>query len=339
MGQNKKQIEEVGGNQKMKKNKWFALAGVTSAVLAFTTACGGGAEQGGENAEGNAEKLSGNVVVDGSSTVYPIVEAAAEAYAGEQPDVKVSVGLSGTGGGFEKFTKGETDFSNASRPIKDTEKQAAEQNGIEFEELQIAFDGLSVLVNKDNDWVDYLTVDELKKIFTSGAVNGDDKVKWSDIRPEWPNEEIKLFSPGHDSGTFDYFDEVILDGQPLNKTAQLSEDDNVLVQGIAGDKNALGYFGFAYYVENKDKLRAVPIDNGNGPVEPTHETIQSGEYAPLSRPLFTYVNTKALKEKAQVYDFAKFLLENGAEFAEEVGYVALPQEKYEEQLKKIEGLK
>ncbi|KJE27860.1 phosphate binding family protein [Geobacillus kaustophilus] len=322
----------------MKKNKWFALAGVTSAVLAFTTACGG-AEQGGENAEGSAEKLSGNVIVDGSSTVYPILEAAAEAYAGEQPDVKVSVGLSGTGGGFEKFTKGETDFSNASRPIKDEEKKAAEQNGVQFEELQIAFDGLSVLVNKDNDWVDYLTVDELKKIFTSGAVNGDDKVKWSDIRPEWPNEEIKLFSPGHDSGTFDYFDEVILDGQPLNKTAQLSEDDNVLVQGIAGDKNALGYFGFAYYIENKDKLKAVPIDGGNGPVEPTHETIQSGEYAPLSRPLFTYVNVKSLKEKAQVYDFAKFLLENGAEFAEEVGYVALPQEKYDEQLKKLEGLK
>lgn len=329
-------MKKVGGNQKMKKNKWFALASVTSAVLAFTTACGGGAEQGGEN---GGEQLSGNVVVDGSSTVYPIVEAAAEAYAGEQPDVKVSVGLSGTGGGFEKFTKGETDFSNASRPIKDEEKKAAEQNGIQFEEFQVAFDGLSVLVNKDNDWVDYLTVDELKKIFTSGAVNGNDKVKWSDIRPEWPNEEIKLFSPGHDSGTFDYFDEVILDGQPLNKTAQLSEDDNVLVQGIAGDKNALGYFGFAYYTENKDKLRAVPIDNGNGPVEPTHETIQSGEYAPLSRPLFTYVSVKALKEKPQVYDFAKFLLENGAEFAEEVGYVALPQEKYDEQLKKLEGLK
>ncbi len=320
----------------MKKNKWFALAGMTSAVLAFTTACGGGAQQGGED---GGEALSGNVVVDGSSTVYPIVEAAAEAYAGEQPDVKVSVGLSGTGGGFEKFTKGETDFSNASRPIKEEEKKAAEQNGIQFEEFQIAFDGISVLVHKDNDWVDYLTVDELKKIFTSGAVNGDDKVKWSDIRPEWPNEEIKLFSPGHDSGTFDYFDEVILDGQPLNKTAQLSEDDNVLVQGIAGDKNALGYFGFAYYIENKDKLKAVPIDNGNGPVEPTHETIQSGEYAPLSRPLFTYVSVKVLKEKAQVYDFAKFLLENGAEFAEEVGYVALPKEKYDEQLKKLEELK
>ncbi|MCX8001487.1 MAG: PstS family phosphate ABC transporter substrate-binding protein [Anoxybacillus mongoliensis] len=323
----------------MKKNKWFALAGMTSAVLAFTTACGG-AQQGDEAGKENGGKqLSGNVVVDGSSTVYPIVEAAAEAYAGEQPDVKVSVGLSGTGGGFEKFTKGETDFSNASRPIKEEEKKAAEQNGIQFEEFQIAFDGLSVLVNKDNDWVDYLTVDELKKIFTSGAVNGDDKVKWSDIRPEWPNEEIKLFSPGHDSGTFDYFDEVILDGQPLNKTAQLSEDDNVLVQGIAGDKNALGYFGFAYYIENKDKLKAVPIDNGNGPVEPTHETIQSGEYAPLSRPLFTYVNVKSLKEKAQVYDFAKFLLENGAEFVEEVGYVALPEEQYQEQLKKLEGLK
>jgi phosphate transport system substrate-binding protein len=323
----------------MKNFKFLALSAMVSSVLAFTTACGNNAENTGSNEDKEknqaAEQLEGEVKMDGSSTVFPIMEAAAEEYMAEQPGVKVSVGQSGTGGGFEKFTKGETDFSNASRPIKDEEKQAAANGGIEFQEFQIAYDGLSVVVNKENDWVDHLTVEELKKMWTE-----DGKVKkWSDIRPGWPDEEIKFFSPGHDSGTFDYFDEVILEGAEIVKNAQLSEDDNVLVQGVAGDKNAIGYFGYAYYLENKDKLKVVPIDAGKGPVEPTNETIQSGEYTPLSRPLFTYVNTKALKEKAQVYDFAKFILENAGDFAEEVGYVRLPQEKYDEQLKTLEGLK
>ncbi|RAK22401.1 phosphate ABC transporter substrate-binding protein (PhoT family) [Anoxybacillus vitaminiphilus] len=321
----------------MKNFKFLALSAMMGSVLAFATACGNNAEDTNENKDKNqaAEQLEGEVKMDGSSTVFPIMEAAAEEYMAEQPGVKVSVGQSGTGGGFEKFTKGETDFSNASRPIKDEEKQAAASGGIEFQELQIAYDGLSVVVNKENDWVDHLTIDELKKMWIE-----DGKVKkWSDIRPGWPDEEIKFFSPGHDSGTFDYFDEVILDGAELVKNAQLSEDDNVLVQGVAGDKNAIGYFGYAYYLENKDKLKVVPIDGGNGPVEPTNETIQSGEYTPLSRPLFTYVNTKSLKEKPQVYDYAKFILENAGDFAEEVGYVRLPQEKYDEQLKTLEGLK
>ncbi|GMB07616.1 PstS family phosphate ABC transporter substrate-binding protein [Thermolongibacillus altinsuensis] len=323
----------------MKKFKFLALSAMTSTLMAFTAACGGGQDAGKDEGAADQKQLQGNVAMDGSSTVFPIMEAIAEEYMIEQPNVQVSVGVSGTGGGFEKFTKGETDFSNASRPIKDEEKKAAQDNGIEFEEFKVAFDGISIVVNKENDWVDHLTVEELKKMWTSGAVSGNDKVKWSDIREGWPDEEIKFFSPGHDSGTFDYFNEVILEEKPLNKTAQLSEDDNVLVQGVAGDKNAIGFFGFAYYLENKDKLKVVPIDAGNGPVEPTHETIQSGKYTPLSRPLFTYVNVKSLKEKAQVYDFAKFILENGAEFAEEVGYVALPEEQYQEQLKKLEGLK
>jgi len=322
----------------MKNWKVVALSTMFSGVLAFTTACGGNATNEGEK-NGSSQQLQGDVKMDGSSTVFPIMEATAEEYMAEQPGVKVSVGVSGTGGGFEKFTKGETDFSNASRPIKDEEKQAAQKNGIEYQEFKIAYDGLSVVVNKENTWVDHLTVDELKKIWTSGAVNGNDKVKWSDIRKGWPNEEIKLFSPGHDSGTFDYFDEVILNKQPINKNAQLSEDDNVLVKGVEGDKNAIGYFGFAYYIENKNKLKVVPIDGGNGPVEPTHETIRSGEYKPLSRPLFTYVNLKSLKEKPQVYDFAKYILENGAKFSEDVGYVALPKDEYTQQLKTLEGLK
>jgi len=316
----------------MKKFKFLALTAMASSVLAFAAACGNSAESGGDQA---SEQLSGEVKMDGSSTVFPIMEAAAEEYMAQQPEVKVSVGQSGTGGGFEKFTKGETDFSNASRPIKEEEKDAAAQGGIEFQEFQIAFDGLSVVVNKENTWVDYLTIDELKKMWVEdGTVK-----KWSDIREGWPDEEIKFFSPGHDSGTFDYFDEVILDGAEIVKTAQLSEDDNVLVQGVSGDKNAIGYFGYAYYLENKDKLKVVPVDGGNGPVEPTNETIENGEYTPLSRPLFTYVNTKSIKEKEQVYDYMRFLLENGGDFAEEVGYVRLPQEKYDEQLSTLEGLK
>ncbi|OAO80151.1 Phosphate ABC transporter periplasmic phosphate-binding protein PstS [Geobacillus stearothermophilus] len=321
----------------MSKWKRLMLSSLLGGTMMIVAACGGGnGAQENEADSGSATKeLSGEVIMDGSSTVYPIAEAAAEEYMMEQPNVKVSVGASGTGGGFEKFTKGETDFSNASRPIKEEEKQAAADNGIEFQEFQLAYDGLSVVVNKENDWVDYLTVDELKKMWTEdGTVK-----KWSDIRPGWPDEEIKFFSPGHDSGTYDYFDEVILEGKELVKTAQLSEDDNILVRGVEGDQYAIGYFGYAYYLENKDKLKVVPIDGGNGPVEPTNETIETGKYTPLLRPLFTYVNVKSLKEKPQVYDYMEFLLETAGDLAEEVGYVRLPEEKYKEQLETLEGLK
>ncbi|MED4877822.1 PstS family phosphate ABC transporter substrate-binding protein [Anoxybacillus geothermalis] len=321
----------------MSKWKRLMLSSLLGGTMMIAAACGGGnGAQENEADSGSATKeLSGEVIMDGSSTVYPIAEAAAEEYMREQPNVKVSVSASGTGGGFEKFTKGETDFSNASRPIKEEEKQAAADNGIEFQEFQLAYDGISVVVNKENDWVDYLTVDELKKMWTEdGTVK-----KWSDIRPGWPDEEIKFFSPGHDSGTYDYFDEVILEGKELVKTAQLSEDDNILVRGVEGDQYAIGYFGYAYYLENKDKLKVVPIDGGNGPVEPTNETIETGKYTPLSRPLFTYVNVKSLKEKPQVYDYMEFLLETAGDLAEEVGYVRLPEEKYKEQLETLEGLK
>ncbi|MGG3906191.1 PstS family phosphate ABC transporter substrate-binding protein [Geobacillus stearothermophilus] len=321
----------------MSKWKRLMLSSLLGGTMMIAAACGGGnGAQENEADSGSATKeLSGEVIMDGSSTVYPIAEAAAEEYMMEQPNVKVSVGASGTGGGFEKFTKGETDFSNASRPIKEEEKQEAADNGIEFQEFQLAYDGLSVVVNKENDWVDYLTVDELKKMWTEdGTVK-----KWSDIRPGWPDEEIKFFSPGHDSGTYDYFDEVILEGKELVKTAQLSEDDNILVRGVEGDQYAIGYFGYAYYLENKDKLKVVPIDGGNGPVEPTNETIETGKYTPLSRLLFTYVNVKSLKEKPQVYDYMEFLLETAGDLAEEVGYVRLPEEKYKEQLETLEGLK
>lgn len=311
--------------------KKLALSVMMGGVLVFTAACGQEETTGSDT---ESKQLSGEINIDGSSTVYPIMEAVAEEYLAVQPDVKVSVGLSGTGGGFKAFIAGETDMSNASRPIKDEESAQLEEKGIDFTEFKLAYDGLSVVVNKDNTWVDHLTVDELKKIWIEdGSVK-----KWSDIRADWPAEEIKFYSPGTDSGTFDYFNEVILEDQPIAQNATLSEDDNVLVQGVTGDKNAIGYFGYAYYLENKDNLKVVPIDGGTGPVEPNNETIESGEYSPLSRPLFTYVKNESLK-KEEVYDYTNFLIENAADLAEEVGYVRLPEEEYTSALETLEGLK
>lgn len=325
----------------MKNYKKLALSALITGAL-LLTACGpqegtSGNESGSNGnkaSEQSDQQLKGTVAVDGSSTVFPIMEAVVEEYNMKQPNVKVSVGMSGTGGGFEAFAAGETDISNASRPIKDEEKAALEKAGIEYTEFEIAYDGLSVVVNKDNDWVDYLTVDELKKMWIEdGTVK-----KWSDIRDGWPEEEIKFYSPGTDSGTFDYFDEVVLDGQPIVEKATLSEDDNTLVTGVTGDKNAIGYFGYAYYAENKDQLKVVPIDNGNGAVEPTNETVESGKYTPLSRPLYIYVKNESLS-KPEVYDFVKFALENAGTLSEEVGYVSLPKEKYDKALSTLEDLK
>jgi phosphate transport system substrate-binding protein len=318
----------------MKSLKKLALSALMGGVLLFAAACG--SEEAGKTtdaAEVN-KQLSGEVKIDGSSTVYPIMEAVAEEYQMVQPDVKVSVGLSGTGGGFKAFIAGETDMSNASRPIKDEEKAQLEKKGIEFTEIKLAFDGLSVLVNKENTWVDHLTIDELKKLWIEDGTAR----KWSEIRKGWPEEEIKFYSPGTDSGTFDYFNEVILEDQPIVQNATLSEDDNILVQGISGEKNGIGYMGYAYYLENKNNLKIVPIDGGNGPVEPTNATIESGEYAPLSRPLFTYVKNESVKNE-EVYDYVKFLIENAANLSEEVGYVRLPQEEYDKDLEALEGLK
>ncbi|MDQ0213881.1 phosphate transport system substrate-binding protein [Oikeobacillus pervagus] len=326
----------------MKSLKVLAVSTMIGSALVLG-ACGGtetssdskdGSNKTEQSEEGN-KQLQGDIKIDGSSTVYPIMEAISEEYTMEQPDVKVTVGFSGTGGGFEKFIAGETQLTNASRPIKDEEKSKLEEKGIDFTEFKIAYDGLSVVVNKDNDWVDSLTIDELKKIWLD---TGKTK-KWSDIREGWPEKEIKLYSPGTDSGTYDYFDEVILEEKPIDQSATLSEDDNVLVQGVTGDKNAIGYFGYAYYLENKDKLKVVPIDGGKGAVEPNNKTIESGEYSPLSRPLFTYVSNKAIKENESTYDFVKFIIENSGTLAEEVGYVKLPDQEYEDALKTLEGLK
>lgn len=294
-----------------------------------TNSSSNGTEQ--PNAGQTETKLQGTVIGDGSSTVAPITEALVEEYASTQPNVKVSVGVSGTGGGFEKFIKGETDFSNASRPIKEEEKQKLAAASIEYTELKLANDGLTVVVHSENDWATDLSVEQLKQIWME---DGKTK-KWSDIDPSWPKEEIIYYSPGVDSGTFDYFHEEILEDADLVSSAQLSEDDNVLVQGVANDQYAIGFFGFAYYLENASKLKAVKIEG----VEPNTETIESNKYSPLSRPLYVYVKNEAVKSNDAFYDFLQFTLENAAEMAEVTGYVKLSDEQYAEGLKKLEALR
>ncbi len=274
----------------------------------------------------------GLVRIDGSSTVFPITEAVAEEFQNaERGRVRVTVGISGTGGGFKKFCRGETDISDASRPIKESEVKMCAENGVRYIELPVAYDGLAVMVNKKNDWVNHLTVAELKKIWEPAA---EGKVtRWSQVRKGWPDKTIRLYGPGTDSGTFDYFTEAI-NGKEKASRADFtaSEDDNILVQGIAGDEGSLGYFGVAYYEANQDKLKLVPIDdgkveNGKGPVYPKFENVVNGTYQPLSRPLFIYVSAKSA-ERSEVQRFVKFYLSNGAKLSQEVGYVSLPSEAY-----------
>ena len=269
-------------------------------------------------------ELSGTIEIDGSSTVFPVSEAVAEEFGKLHPDVRVNVGVSGTGGGFKRFTVGETDISDASRPIKEAEAQVAADNGIEYYPLRVAMDGLSVLVSPDNDFVECLTTDQLKTIWEPGSTVS----KWSDVDPSWPSSDIVLYGPDTDSGTFDYFTEEIMGEAQLSRPDYTaSADDNVLVQGIAGGKYSLGYFGFAYYQENQDKLKLVAVDSGNGCVLPTSESIENGTYSPLSRPLFIYVSKQSM-ERPEVKAFVEFYLDNAADLAQEVGYIKLGDDEY-----------
>lgn len=292
-------------------------------MLSFTTLLLGGAQA-------QSAPLTGTVKIDGSSTVFPITEAIAEEYRAAQPKVRVNIGVSGTGGGFKKFTVGEIDINDASRRIKDKEKAKSAKNGIKFMEVPVAFDGLTVVINKANTWATDMTTAELKKIWDTNS-----KVKtWADVRKGWPNRPIKLYGPGPDSGTFDYFTKAINGKSGKSRSAYTkSEDDNVLVKGVTGDKDAMGYFGFAYYKENSDKLKSVKI---NG-VQPTETTINNGTYKPLSRPVFIYVSDKAFK-KAHVADFVNFYLKTAPEIVSEVGYVPLPAKDYKESMTKLKGL-
>ena len=284
--------------------KIFALMLISLGLL---VSCGGG--------EGESSGLGGEVIIDGSSTVAPITEAVAEEFRNVESGVNVSVGISGTGGGFKKFTVGELDISDASREMKPEEKALAEKNNIEFTEIQVGKDGITMVVNKENTWATDLTTEELKKIWAEGST-----IKtWKDVRPEWPDTPIKLYAPDEDSGTYDYFIEAILENGKIRKDYTPSSDDNVLVQGVEGDKGSLGFFGFAYYEENADKLTALKI---NG-IEPTPETVQNGTYKPLSRPIFIFVNNKSYAEKPQVKAFVQFYLDKVSDLAREVGYIPL----------------
>jgi len=297
----------------------------TTALLAAVVGCNGGT--GGGAAE------TATVRIDGSSTVFPISEAVAEEFQRAHRDVRVTVGISGTGGGFKKFTVGETDINDASRPIKESEVEMAAANAIEYIELPVAYDGISVVVNPANTFVDALTVAELARIWEPGS----SVERWSDVRASFPDQRISLYGPGTDSGTFDYFTEAINgESGACRPDFTASEDDNVLVQGVAGDPNALAFFGYAYYAENTERLKVVPIDPGDGAVAPSDVTINNGTYRPLSRPIFIYVSTAA-SQRPEVQAFVRFYLENAAALVGEVGYVPLPDRVYELALERFEN--
>jgi phosphate transport system substrate-binding protein len=290
----------------------YALAGVMTAVVAAGIAAPSAFSQSGST-----------IVVDGSSTVFPISEVMAEEFMAQSRGTQVTVGVSGTGGGFRKFCNDELDVTGASRPIKSAEVEACKAAGVEYMEVPIAFDALTVVINPNNTWAANLTVDQLKKIWEPAAEGR--ITRWNQVDPSWPNAPLNLFGPGTDSGTFDYFTEVIV-GESASSRADFtaSEDDNILVLGVSRDVNALGYFGYAYYEENRDTLKAAAV---NG-VLPSDETLLDGTYAPLSRPIFFYVKKSSFESRPQVRAFVEFMLENATELVPETGYVALPSERY-----------
>ena len=294
------------------------------AALALFSSCGNDGSK-------SSGTLKGEIKVDGSSTVYPLSEAVAEEYRAVESGVRVTVGESGTGGGFKKFSRGEIDVNDASRPITSEEIELCQKGGVEFIELPVAYDGLAVVVHKENTFVDYLTVAELKKLWEPEAQG---KIKtWNQIRPSFPNQPINLYGAGTASGTYDYFTEAIVGKAKASRgDYNASEDDNVLVKGVSSDRNALAYFGLAYYENNADKLKLVPIDdgddsNGSGGVLPSQETVSNGTYAPLSRPEFIYVNAKSAG-RPEVQSFITFYMDSAPELAKEIGYVPLKSEVY-----------
>jgi phosphate transport system substrate-binding protein len=296
----------------------LVLAFSLAAILAMLAA---GCNEGGRNGGDGGEGLTGRIVGDGSSTVFPVTEAVAEEFRTQNPGVDVTVGTSGTGGGFEKFCNDETDIQNASRPIEDDEKQACSSKGVQYTELTVALDGLAVVVNRENDFAKCLTTEELKKVWEPGSrINN-----WKDVKAGFPDRPLKLFGPGTDSGTFDYFTDVINGEEGASRTDYTpSEDDNVLVQGVEGDEGAMAYFGYAYYKENRDKLNLVGVDSGGGCIMPSDKTVQDGTYKPLSRPLFVYAKTASLG-RPEVRAFVDFYLDNVNDLLGDVGYTPLSE--------------
>ena len=304
----------------MKKWQLFGTTVIGASLL--LGACGGGNSDSG--------KGSGEVKGDGSSTVGPIFEKLNEKFAKDNSDVTVSNGTSGTGGGFEKFISGSTDFSNASRPIKDEEKKKLDDKGIKYDEFKVAQDGVTITVNKDNDFVDELTKEQLNEIYSGKAKT------WKDVNSKWPDKEIKAFSPDQSHGTYDFFSEEIMDKKDIK--AEKNADTNTIVQSVEKNKDSVGYFGYNFYKQNKDKLKEVKIKDENGKLtEPTKKTIQDGSYA-LSRPLYIYTNEKKLKDNEGFQDFMKFVMKDKGKSAEDAGFVALPEKDYTEQQSKLKDI-
>lgn len=353
----------------MKKIKTSGVLIVLALILAFATACAGGSNNtqgstpsGNTNAANNEAgssgnnteeqpnentnvALSGQVIIDGSGTVYPLMATIAEDYmANEQENVSVQVGRAGSSAGFKKFIPGETDFSDASRPIKDEEIAQLEENGLVFGEdvleFKLAYDGLTMVINPENTWAEEMTNEEIINMYLSGHYHADDVVTWSDIRADWPDEEIKFYGPNENHGTYEFFYETILDKQDIVKTASLQQEYSTLVDLVSNDVNAIAFFGFGYYVSNQDKLKAVKVDFGEGPVAPSLETIgEDLDYAEFTRPVFTYLNGQYAKEKPQVLDFAYYVLEAAPKYAGETGFAPLPDSMYEEYKGQLDALK
>jgi len=314
---------------KTMKTKTISIFALSAGL--FITACNN-SQQNNEGTE--TKELSGAIQIDGSSTVYPVTEAVAEQYRTIQPKVRVSIGSSGSGAGFKKFARGETDISDASRAIKDKETVACKENNISYLELRVALDGIAIVVNKENSWLETITTEELKQLWQPNSTIN----KWSDIRSDWPDEKINLFGPSTAHGTYDYFtEEIIGESGACRSDYNAVADYNVAVQGISTDKNALGYFGLAYYTENKDKLKLIGVDNGNGAVSPSLETVGNGTYSPLSRSLYIYVNTKSAKRK-EVAGFLNFYLDNAGELAKDVGYIPFSASEYNKSKKELNAL-
>jgi phosphate transport system substrate-binding protein len=312
-----------------------ALLPAAVAVGLGLAGCGGGNQA---DAQSGADGgVTGEVIVDGSSTVQPLTAAAGELFAEEQGGVNVSVATSGTGGGFEKFCQGQTDISNASRPIKEEEKAVCTENGVEFTELRVATDALTIVTSAENDWLDCITVEELNKIWAPGAEGA--VTTWNQVNPAWPAEPLELYGPGTDSGTFDYFtDEINGEEGASRSDYNASEDDNVIVQGVSGSPTALGYVGFTYYEENADALQAVAVDGGAGCVQPSSQTAEDGSYTPLSRPLFVYVSSAAYAEKPQVAAFVDYYAANVNTISEAAQFIPLNEEQLAEVSDAVQGI-
>ncbi len=318
-----------------RRGRWLMPFGaLLLSMTLMAAACGEDDGGAGATGGGGGQDLSGTIRIDGSSTVAPLSEAAAEQFRQEHSGVQVSVGTSGTGGGFEKFCNGETDISDASRPIKQSEIDACKAKGIAFEEVTVANDALSVVVNPQNTWADCLTVEQLKKIWGPGSkVNN-----WNQVDPSFPNEPLKLFGAGTDSGTFDFFTEAINGKEGASRTDyNATEDDNVTVQGVSGSKGGLGYFGLSYLKENESKLKGVAINSGNGCVPPSEETVQNGTYKPLGRPLFIYPSAAALK-RDEVKEFVDFYVNNSPRISEQALFVPLTAEQLAQSKEKVSRL-